>query len=87
MTVALASTLDTAAAGPLRLALRQELQRGQALVLDGGAVERIGQACLQVLVAGQADAARTGIDFRIEPASPAFIEMATTAGLPSLVTA
>ena len=86
MTVALASTLDTAAAGPLRLALRQELQRGEALVLDGGAVERIGQACLQVLAAGQADAARSDIEFRIEPASPAFVEMALLAGLPSLAT-
>ncbi|HET9511839.1 MAG TPA: STAS domain-containing protein [Sphingomonas sp.] len=87
MTLALASVLDTAAAGPLRTAMRKAVDRGQPIVIDASAVERAGQACLQVLIAAAAAAASAGIPFRLEASSEAYTDMATLAGLPTLVRA
>jgi chemotaxis protein CheX len=87
MTIALAAVLDTPAAGPLRLALKQTLAEGGPLLLDGAAVERAGLACLQVLAAGRAAAGQRGLEFRIADASAPFAAMATLAGLDILVTA
>ena len=87
MTLALAPVLDTPAAGLLRVALRQALEQGQPLLLDGSAVERAGQACLQVLAAGERSAQRPGLDFRVDHASPALAEMAALAGLGALLAA
>lgn len=81
----LAAILDTAAAGPLRGALRQAIDGGAPLILDGSGVERIGQACLQVLLAGKAAAEGQGLAFAIEAASPALDGMANLAGLSILL--
>jgi chemotaxis protein CheX len=48
-TVVLAPVLDQRAAEPLKAELMAA--RGQALTLDGSAVERLGGLCLQVLLA------------------------------------
>ncbi|SFP72085.1 STAS domain-containing protein [Sphingomonas rubra] len=85
MTLSLAPVLDTAAAGPLRLALCEAVNRGEPLLLDGVAVERAGQACFQVLLAGQAAAGRAGLSFRIADPSPPLVELATLAGLDDLL--
>ena len=86
MTIALASVLDTPAAGPLRLTLERLIAQNVPIQADGEAVERIGLACLQVLAAGQVAAIGVGLDFKIVGSSPALIEMATLAGLATLVT-
>ena len=87
MPLPLASILDTSAAGPLRLSLRQAVERGEPLILDGSGVERIGQACLQVLTAARGADGDRNPSFVIEHASPALTEMATLAGLRTLVIA
>jgi chemotaxis protein CheX len=83
--LSLAATLDTAAAGPLRQALRQAIERGAPVTLDGSGVERVGQACLQVLVAARAAAGERGVAFAIADPSPALDGMAALAGLSPLV--
>ncbi len=85
--IPLPAILDTAAATPLRQTLCEAITAGRPLVLDGAGVERIGQASLQVLVAGERAAARAAVDFRILAPSPALAEMATLAGLDSLLAA
>ncbi len=87
MPIALAAVLDTAAAGPLRQTLRAAIDAGKPIRLDASGVERIGQACLQVLAAGEAAAALADIDFTIVGASPAFADMATLAALDTLLAA
>ena len=85
MTTLLPASLDTAAAGPLRLELRTPVDAHEPVMLDGSAVERIGQACLQVLAAAQIAAAAAGIAFAIDTPSPALTEMAGLAGLATLL--
>lgn len=87
MPIVLAPVLDTAAAAPLRQALRSALDAAQPILLDASAVERIGQACLQVLAATEAAADLAGLDFRVVGASPAFADMATLAALDTLLAA
>jgi len=86
MIAPLPAILDTPAAGPLRVTLRQAVEKGQPLLLDGAAVERIGTACLQVLLAGREAAARGALPFAIVNPAPALVEMAALAGLDDLVT-
>ncbi len=85
--IALPPVIDTPAAAPLRRTLLDAIAAGRALHIDGGAVERIGQAGLQVLAAAQATAAARGLAFRIAPSSPALDAMATLAALPILIAA
>ncbi len=87
MTIALASILDTAAAGPLRAELRKAVDGGRPIVIDGSGVERTGQACLQVLVAAQAAAVGAGLTFRIDEPSDKLADMAILAGLRPLLAA
>ncbi len=86
MIAPLPAVLDTPAADPLRVTLRQAVEKGQPLLLDGAAVERIGTACLQVLLAGREAAARGALPFAIVNPAPALVEMAALAGLDDLVT-
>ncbi|NJC39821.1 chemotaxis protein CheX [Brevundimonas alba] len=72
MTAALVlpAVLDIQQAAPLRddlLALR-----GQPVVIDGSAVERLGALCLQVLISAQQTWARDGLSLQIDQASEAF---------------
>ena len=80
MTIALPAVLDTPAAAPLRQTLRDAVGNGQPILIDASGVERIGQACLQVLAAVEAAAEDAGQEFRIVGASPVFADMATLAG-------
>jgi chemotaxis protein CheX len=73
--------LDTAAAGPLRQALREALDRRAAITVDTANVERIGLACLQVLAAAATAAAAEGVALRLEPATGPVPDMAALAGL------
>lgn len=87
MTIALPAVLDTPAAAPLRQMLRDSVGSGQTIRIDASNVERIGQACLQVLAAAEAAAEDAGQEFRIVGASPAFADMATLAALDTLIAA
>lgn len=78
--------LDTPAAGPLRLSLDRMITEHAPVHVDGQAVDRIGLACLQVLVAARTAAKGLSLGFQITTPSPALIEMATLAGLATLVT-
>jgi chemotaxis protein CheX len=68
--VTLPAVLDLQQAGPLRdqlLALR-----GQSVIVDGSAVERLGGLCLQVLISAQQTWARDGLSLVIDEASESF---------------
>jgi len=68
--VTLPAVLDLQQAGPLRdqlLALR-----GQSVIIDGSAVERLGGLCLQVLISAQQTWARDGLSLIIDEASESF---------------
>ncbi|MFA4950762.1 STAS domain-containing protein [Brevundimonas sp.] len=68
--VTLPAVLDLQQAGPLRdqlLALR-----GQSVIVDGSAVERLGGLCLQVLISAQQTWARDGLSLVIDEVSESF---------------
>lgn len=77
----LAAILNTAAADELRRALSDRIAAASALSLDGAAVDRIGQACLQVLASARATAAAKGLRFRLDPRSDPLAQMIALAGL------
>jgi len=87
MTLVLPAVLDTPAAAALRQTLRDSIGSVQPIQIDASGVERIGQACLQVLAAAEAAAEDAGQEFRIVGASPAFADMATLAALDTLIAA
>ncbi|WP_294318272.1 STAS domain-containing protein [uncultured Sphingomonas sp.] len=87
MTIALPAILDTPAAAPLRQTLRDAIGTGRPIQLDASGVERIGQACLQVLAAAEVAAEEAGQPFHITGASPVFADMATLAALDTLLAA
>lgn len=64
--------LDLAAARPLWTELCAAT--GQPLAIDASAVERLGGACTQVLLAARARWRAEGLDFSIAHHSPAFID-------------
>jgi chemotaxis protein CheX len=78
-------SLDTAAATPLRQELLARLALGQPILLDGSNVKRVGQACLQVLVAAHAAARAEGVAFDMVASSGILDEMVTLAGLDAVL--
>ena len=71
--------LDLTASGPLRDALL--LRRGAALCVDAGAVEHLGTACLQVLLAAAAAWRVDGRHLDVTPMSEAFSDALRSFGL------
>ena len=71
-TLNLPPVLDLNAAAPLRLSLLE--QRGQAVTLDAGSVQRVGGLCLQVLLSSARTWGDDGHTFEIAPRSAAFDE-------------
>ncbi|RYE64772.1 MAG: STAS domain-containing protein [Oxalobacteraceae bacterium] len=69
-TVVLPAVLDLAYAEPLRAQLLA--LRGQAVVVDGSAVDRLGGLCLQVLISAQQTWANDGRSLVIDQVSEAF---------------
>ena len=61
--------LDIKAAAPLQGALLA--RRGQAVEIDGSAVQRLGALCLQVLISAHRTWADDGAPFTIAPRSEA----------------
>jgi len=68
----LTPVLNLAAARPLWSDLCAAT--GRPLTIDASAVERLGGACLQVLLAAREQWRRDGVDFTIDEPSPAFFE-------------
>ena len=81
----LAPSLDTAAATPLRAELLTRIEQRQPLLLDGSAVTRVGQACLQVLAGARAAAAAEGLPFAVADPSEPLRDMAATARLDAVL--
>lgn len=81
----LSSTLDTASAGLLRSRLLQMIERREAILLHGGEVERIGQACLQVLESARTSAGAAGLNFSLAQPSEALASMLTLTRLDALL--
>lgn len=73
--------LDLPAAAPLKSRLLEALEKGNSLVIDAGAVQRITTPCLQVLasVAKTGEAGGTSVRFHNVP--EAFAEAARLLGL------
>ena len=79
----LAETLDLPAARPLTADLLA--RRGQDVVIDAHAAQRIGAQCLQVLLAAKAAWTLDGHGFEITGASTEFAEAASLLGAPDLI--
>lgn len=81
-TLTLPAVLDLSQAGPLRdqlLALR-----GQSVILDGSAVERLGGLCLQVLISAQRSWAEDGQSLIIDGVSDSFAKQWSAFGASDL---
>jgi anti-anti-sigma regulatory factor len=61
--------LDSGGAEGLRRGLQESLARSGGVAVQGGDVERVSTACLQVLVAAARTARSRGQTFRLEAAS------------------
>lgn len=66
----------TVTASALRERLIDAFEQGGATVIDGSAVQTIGQAVLQLMLAGRHQAAAAGTTWDIINASPSLVEMA-----------
>jgi chemotaxis protein CheX len=78
--VQLPAVLDLQQAGPLREQLLG--LRGEPVIIDGSAVERLGGLCLQVLISAQQTWARDGLSLVIDQASDAFADQWNAFGAP-----
>ncbi|SEN09697.1 chemotaxis protein CheX [Sphingomonas gellani] len=81
----LAPVLDTVAAEPLRQALLAYTEAGEAVLMDGSAVDRAGLACLQVMASARESAAASGLAFDIRSSSEGLTAMVVLAGMESLL--
>lgn len=82
---ALESSLDTAAATPLRQELLNRIDARQPILLDGAEVMRVGLACLQVLTSARIAAEAEGLPFAINNPSAALRDMAALARLDAVL--
>lgn len=80
----LPASLDLGGAEALWRSLREQLDGG-ALLLDGGAVERVSTPALQVLAAGAIAARASGIPFRLRDASPVLADAIADLGLAATI--
>lgn len=76
----LPASLDTVAASRLRDALRTHLGSAGDVRLDGSAVVKLGQACLQVLLAARSSAIAAGKGFTVDKPSEALTAMLRMVG-------
>ncbi|MBU3076509.1 STAS domain-containing protein [Sphingomonas quercus] len=83
--IALPTLLDTQAAGPLLADLRQSFAEPGDVRVDGGAVERVGQAAVQLLASARLSAAADARGFVIEPVSAPLLAAAKLLGVQELL--
>ena len=77
----LPAKLHTSYAEELRVWLVMAIDHSMTVEIDASAVESVGQACLQLLVAARSEAIQLGKTFTIEAPSAAFAERAQLCGL------
>ena len=80
-TIALPPQATTVTAADLHTELVSALSHGDDLEIDASDVESVGQAVLQLLIAAQCEADRTGAGCRIINPSAAFSERVARCGL------
>ena len=85
MSVKLLSNVNGGEAERVAQAVLDRIAAKQPIAIDGGDVERIGLAGLQVLLAARRNAAASDIPFAIEPCSDPLSDMASLAGLDDLL--
>ena len=71
----------TVTAEELRVRLVLAADLDDEMEIDASEVESVGQAVLQLLVAGRTEAASANIPFRIANPSPAFVDRVSRCGL------
>jgi anti-anti-sigma regulatory factor len=76
---------STVTAEDLRVRLVLASDFDSATEVDASAVESVGQAVLQLLVAAKAEADAQGQSFVIRDPSPAFVDRVTACGLASAI--
>nr|WP_162148495.1 STAS domain-containing protein [Asticcacaulis sp. AC402] len=77
----LPTVIDSAAAESLKVSLLGQMGSHTPCRIDGGRVERIGTAGLQVLWSARLSFAAQGLEFDITPLSPALTQALAMAGL------
>lgn len=75
----------TTIAEDLRVRLVLATERDAPMEVDASAVESVGQAVLQLLIAAHAEAARVGQSFSIVDPSDAFVRRVESCGLADAV--
>lgn len=83
--IALTPVLDTQAAAPLLAELRGAFAESGDVQVDGSAVERAGQAAMQILASARLAATADGRDFAITPVSAPLLAAAQRLGLETLL--
>jgi anti-anti-sigma regulatory factor len=76
---------STVTAEDLRVRLVLASDFDGAMAVDASAVESVGQAVLQLLVAAKAEADAQGQSFSISNPSPAFVDRVTACGLAAAI--
>lgn len=79
--IVLPPSLDLLGAEPLCRQLRTKVLSGEAVIVDGGQVERIATACVQVLVAAAKSAQSRSLSFRLLTPSTALTGALSDLGL------
>lgn len=85
MSLELPSNITVAEAERLAQALIGRINAREPVAIDGGQVERVCLAGLQVLLAARASAHAAGLPFSIDPCSNRLADMADLSGLDDLV--
>ncbi|GAA3793860.1 hypothetical protein GCM10022600_13920 [Qipengyuania pelagi] len=85
MSLELPSNITVGEAERLAQAVIERINAKEPVAIDGGQVERIGLAGLQVLLAARASAIAAGLSFSVDPCSNRLADMADLAGLDDLV--
>tara|TARA_B000000460_G_scaffold225738_1_gene180212 strand:- start:232 stop:495 length:264 start_codon:yes stop_codon:yes gene_type:complete len=86
VTIALSRNVNGSEAVRIATALGEHVDRSEPLLMDGGEVDQIGMAGLQVLLAAKTTAASVGLPFRLDNPSKPLSEMTALAGLDDLLT-
>lgn len=83
--IRLEQALDLRAAALLRDEAHQALAQGNDLEVDASAVQRVGLACLQILLSARRSFAAQGVGFTLTAPSEAMVDACRMAGMDELL--
>ncbi len=83
--IILPATMDKASLLPLARDMASLCDQGQALLIDGSKVSRVGLAGLQLLVSGALAAQDRSVEFRLTDASDELAGAASLSGLSAML--